>query len=49
MADQAIERERAQNIWTSFARKVEPVAQATTIEPIPDFDFDQSTPHDFDL
>jgi ATP-dependent 26S proteasome regulatory subunit len=41
MADRTIERERAQNIWTSFARKTEPVAQATTIEPIPDFDLGQ--------
>ena len=38
MGDRTIERERAQNLWTSFARKAEPVAQATTIEPIPDFD-----------
>ena len=38
MEDPAILRERAQNLWASFGRKVEPVAQATTIEPIPDFD-----------
>ena len=38
MEDRAILRERAQNLWASFGRKVEPVAQATTIEPIPDFD-----------
>ena len=38
MEDPAILRERAQNLWASFGRKVESVAQATTIEPIPDFD-----------
>ncbi len=38
MEDPAILRERAQNLWASFGRKIEPVAQATTIEPIPDFD-----------
>jgi ATP-dependent 26S proteasome regulatory subunit len=38
MEDPAILRERAQNLWASFGRKVEAVAQATTIEPIPDFD-----------
>ena len=36
--DESIQRERAQNIWTSFARKVEPVARATHIDPLPDFD-----------
>ena len=38
MEDPAILKERAQNLWASFGRKVEPIAQATTIEPIPDFD-----------
>ena len=38
MDDSAILRERAQNLWSSFARKVEPVAQATSVDPIPDFD-----------
>lgn len=38
MEDSAILKERAQNLWTSFARKVEPVAQATRIEPLLDFD-----------
>jgi len=38
MDDSAILRERAQNLWASFARKVEPVAQATHVEPIPEFD-----------
>jgi ATP-dependent 26S proteasome regulatory subunit len=38
MEDRAILRERAQNLWGSFARKVEPVAQATHVEGLPDFD-----------
>ncbi len=38
MDDSAILKERAQNLWASFARKVEPVAQATRVDPIPDFD-----------
>lgn len=29
---------RAQNLWTSFARKVEPVARATRIDASPEFD-----------
>ena len=33
----AVARERAQNLWTSFSRKVEPVAQATQIDPAPEF------------
>ena len=37
MEDSTILRERAQNLWTSFARKVDPVAQATQIDPGPDF------------
>ena len=37
MDDSAVTRERAQNLWTSFARKIEPVAQATRIETAPDF------------
>jgi ATP-dependent 26S proteasome regulatory subunit len=37
MDDRAVQKERAQNLWTSFARKVEPIAQATDIEPIPEF------------
>ncbi len=37
MEDSTILRERAQNLWTSFARKVDPVAQATEIDPSPDF------------
>jgi ATP-dependent 26S proteasome regulatory subunit len=38
MDEAAIQRERAQNLWVSFARKVEAVAQATRVEPTPDFD-----------
>lgn len=41
MDDRAIERERAYNLWTSFARKLEPVARSTTVEPRPDFDLAQ--------
>jgi ATP-dependent 26S proteasome regulatory subunit len=36
--DPAIHRERAQNIWSSFARKFEPVAQSTRLDPMPEFD-----------
>jgi ATP-dependent 26S proteasome regulatory subunit len=39
MDDSEILKERAQNLWSSFARKVDPIAQATQFEPIPDFDF----------
>ncbi len=38
MEDSAILKERAQNLWSSFARKVEPLSQATCVEPIPDFE-----------
>jgi len=38
MDDRAIERERALNLWTSFARKLEPVARSTRVDPQPDFD-----------
>jgi ATP-dependent 26S proteasome regulatory subunit len=38
MKDNEIVKERAQNLWTSFARKVDPIARATQIEPIPEFD-----------
>ena len=37
MDDLNIRRERAQNLWSSFGRKFDPVAQATRLEPIPDF------------
>ncbi len=35
MEDRTIVRERAQNIWASFARKFEPMAQASHLEPMP--------------
>ena len=38
MEDREIRRERAQNIWSSFARKFEPLAQSTRLDPLPDFD-----------
>ena len=41
MEDLTIRKERAQNLWSSFARKMDPVAQATTLEPLPDFSFDR--------
>ncbi len=37
MEDLLIRKERAQNIWASFARKLDPIAQATDLEPVPDF------------
>jgi ATP-dependent 26S proteasome regulatory subunit len=41
MDDRGIERERAHNLWTSFARKLEPVARSTRLEPGPDLDLSQ--------
>jgi ATP-dependent 26S proteasome regulatory subunit len=41
MEDPGIQRERAQNIWTSLARKVDTVAQATRLYPVPDLDLGQ--------
>ena len=38
MEDSAILKERALNLWGSFARKVEPISQATSLEAIPDFE-----------
>jgi ATP-dependent 26S proteasome regulatory subunit len=38
MEDLEIHKERAQNIWSSFARKCEPIAQATELEPMPTFE-----------
>jgi ATP-dependent 26S proteasome regulatory subunit len=35
MEDEGIRVERAQNLWSSFARKFEPVARATQLEPDP--------------
>jgi ATP-dependent 26S proteasome regulatory subunit len=39
--DRSIERERAQNLWSSFARKLEPVARCTTLDPQPDFELSE--------
>ena len=41
MEDRDVQRERAQNLWTSFARKFEPIAQATLLEALPEFDLSQ--------
>ncbi len=38
MEELSIRKERAQNIWASFARKLDAIAQATDLEPVPDFD-----------
>jgi len=38
MKDRAIERERTQNLWGSFARKFEPVLQATELDAEPAID-----------
>jgi ATP-dependent 26S proteasome regulatory subunit len=37
MEDRAILRERAANIWGSFARKFEPISQSARLEPMPSF------------
>jgi ATP-dependent 26S proteasome regulatory subunit len=41
MEDRHVRRERAQNLWTSFSRKFEPIAQATSLEAMPDFELSQ--------
>jgi len=41
MNEQEVGKERAQNLWTSFARKFEAIAQAAELEALPDFDFSQ--------
>lgn len=38
MEDRTIRRERSQNIWSSFGRKFEAVAQATSFDPMPELD-----------
>lgn len=38
MEDRTIRKERSQNIWSSFGRKFEAVAQATSIDPMPEVD-----------
>src|SRR5262245_15129943 len=41
MEDRAILRERAANIWSSFARKFEPISQSARLEPMPSFGLDR--------
>jgi transitional endoplasmic reticulum ATPase len=41
MADLSIEQERAQNLWASFLRKVDPLARGAQLEPDPGFSFDE--------
>lgn len=41
MDDRGFERERAQNLYTSFTRKFEPMAQATSLEAMPEFELTQ--------
>jgi ATP-dependent 26S proteasome regulatory subunit len=38
MEDSAILRERALNLWGSYARKVDSINQSTHLEPVPEFD-----------
>lgn len=38
MEDRDVRREKAQNLWTSFSRKFEPIDIATNLEPMPEFD-----------
>lgn len=40
MAERSIESERAQNLWSSFTRSIEPLARAARIEAAPDLTFD---------
>lgn len=40
MDDLAIARERASNLWKSYARKFPPIDRATRLEPVPEHDFD---------
>lgn len=41
MEQRDVQRERAQNLWTSFSRKFEPIAKATTLDPMPAFDLSE--------
>ena len=41
MPDRSIERERGHNLWTSFLRKVDPLARAAQLVSDPDFSFDE--------
>ena len=38
MEDRTIRKERSQNIWSSFGRKFEAVAQSTSLDPMPELD-----------
>jgi len=38
MEDRSLLKERSQNLWGSFARKFEPIAQATRLDPLPEVD-----------
>lgn len=38
MEDRTIRKERSQNLWSSFGRKFEAVAQSTQLDPLPEFD-----------
>ncbi len=41
VTDPSIQRERAQNLWNSFVRKVDPLARGAQLNANPDFSFDQ--------
>jgi len=41
MDDRAIRRERTQNLWLSFERKLPPIAKATQLDPEPQLSFDR--------
>lgn len=41
MDDRAIRRERTQNLWLSFERKLPPIAKATHLDPEPQLSFDR--------
>ena len=41
MEDRDVRKERAQNLWTSFARKFEPIAQSAELEALPEFELSE--------
>ncbi len=41
MKSLSIQQERAQNLWSSFLRKVDPLARGAQLTPVPDFSFDR--------
>jgi len=41
MEELSVKRERAQNLWSSFARKFEPIAQATQLDPDPNLELSE--------